>query len=448
MSILTRFLPAYTLGLTLTWSSFVGATPKWIDFYWHPTSLLPSGQATFQQLHAHLLGVVQLPNPYRRKENSDSVWLQDLDLSRQAVERQTGQLVSISRCEDHWCWILLPQLPTQLAQSNSAQNPSHSLIPVRRDQLNPWPKDLGVAVTWRDTTLLTLKPTQRKSVTKGERFSVIQFFKNWAYVMAHRPPFLTGYLPLEDVVTKYHLAEFAFWKNHWHSVEGVSSEGFRFKDLTTRIPFAEVSAVLTQSQKQIASDFASAEEPPRSIRWAEPQNRVTWFKSRLPDHGIVYWKKPSSTPPRTYTLGELVHRGARWIAESQNEQGPVLVSYQGVFYSPNKKTVPLQRLEFFSQQTWPVHIDSQNRLYVGYWMANEPTPSPQFEPMISWQILSRFFKDQTLPHLQLLQVQVQNEEVQLEIRSGKKKWRLSHPLPHRQAATESRWWDWQLAAAP
>jgi|GEM_PF-7099238 hypothetical protein len=441
-------LPICALGLTLAWSSFAVATPTWIDFYWHPTSPLPSGQASIQQLHAHLLGVVQIPKGRSTQETSDSVWLQDLDLSRQAVERHTGHVVTLSKCEGDWCWITFPQIPSQLSPSSATQNPTHSLIPIHRAQLSPWPKDLGVAITWRDSYLLTLKPTQRKPVTKGERFSVVQFFKNWAYVMSHRPPFLTGYLPLEDVITKYHLVEFALWKNYWHPVERVSSEGFRFKNLASTVPFAEVSAVLTQAQKQIARDFASAEEPPRSVRWAESPNRVTWFKSRLPEHGVVYWKKPYAIPPRAYTLDELVQGGARLIAESQNDEGPVLVSHHGVFYSPNKKTLPLQRLDFFSRQTWPVHIDSQDRLYVGYWISNRAGPSPVFEPMISWQILSRFFKDQTLPHLKLLKVQVQNEEVHLDISSGKRTWRLSHSLATRQAAAEMKWWDWRLASAP
>ena len=421
----------------------VGST-SWVDFYWHPTSPLPSGQAHIKQLYASLVGVIQVrSNPFSKKQDQ-SLWLQDLDLSRQAIERTTGQLVTLSKCDPSTCWIVLPQSSKPSATTNVQQEATHEVVPLHRAQLNPWPKDLGIAVTWKDSTLLTLKPTQQKAVAKGERFSVIQFLKNWAYVISHRPPYLTGYLPLQDIITKYHLAEFALWQNHWHRVETISSEGLQLHNVTRIVPFAEITAVLTHAQKRIASDFVSTELPPRSTSWTEQEKSTSWFKSFLPEHGFVYWKKPTSAPTRFYTATELINRGARFIAQSSHEKGPILISHNGVFFSSNKKDIPLQRLDFFGEQTWPVHIDSSDRLYVGYWMVSAQTLPPKVIPLISWQILTRFFENQTLPQLRLVHISTDAQYVLIDISSGRRKWRLAHPLQSAEPSPKNPWVNWQL----
>jgi hypothetical protein len=306
------------------------------------------------QISSEVYRLIEVKKDDRKFEVKAQDVVSDIDLSHVVINTRTEELNYLINCPSETCQV---------------RKLSGEMYVEKKSFLENWPKDLGKLILWKPSLFIQAKSKTSHLSKPGDQFLIVKLIQEYALVIQLTPPFQEGYLKLSDGISKLDLAEFVLIDKKWRAVNYKTGEGLYLKGQGKKpVSFSKVSGILTAPKTLVATKEIPDESlVPRSHLTFLNQRTEVWNKGYHPDHGFIWWKATLSNQ-KMYSLDEIRARKIYSLANPKDQEVPILISADGIFFSKNG--VEFIKLDQFGNQNWPVAIDPQGYLYVGYQRAH------------------------------------------------------------------------------
>lgn len=125
------------------------------------------------------------------------------------------------------------------------------------------------------------------------------------------------------------------------------------------------------------------------------ETSTEWIQSRLPEHGLVWWKsadaaKPVGEAPDVLTIEQLLKRDVYSVAFHPKNDKMGLASANGVYYTTDGHT--WNKIEFFDEDTnYVVHIHSDGSWFVGNYRSKDQ--GRNFREFLQWDRITSIVQE-------------------------------------------------------
>lgn len=357
-----------------------------IPFYQSPHSLFPSGEASSFFLNKNKLSIQKEASLLVEKDRRQ-FWLSTKDVVRDS-DLTANQAITITS--------------TQIRENDSWKSGFKAHIPAR------------------------------------SRLQVLRFKDTWAEV--NYDGVMRGWVDLNNLIIKADFASFIQVGNEWHTVK--YREGpLLVAENSQRYDINRVTAMKTKPDLAISvtiqdQNYLLLRQNLKILK----SDSDAWNVSRIPGHGQIYWKTPTTTAEEIVeknrgpqiSTDELLKREIVSVSFHPKNPSVGLASAQGIYLTTDGKN--WQQLKIFGQKNSPVLISSEGELFVG--VEKSVDLGKSFHPFIRWDQLAQMVeKHQGHPNKRLNLKDLANPklgvlQLQLETDLGK----LSLSLPTRQTS--------------
>lgn len=384
-----------------------------LPFFRHPQSAFPSGEASPRDLEKNWIKD-EAQMSYEILRGTQRIWIKaneiarDINLSLLATTSNNTTKYKILKIDGRQV----------LAQNTQTLQAEWMAI----ESLTTSPEDLGIAINLITATL-HIKPEWKSmgvhAVDPLTRLQVKSFQDNWVQVSPINRPEVTGWIDNSNLIFKHDFAseiKTADNADKWIQVKyrhGNMLVGYKQEE----IPMSKVTAMKTKNTLGISlvsnSDLSLLMKQNVSISKTDYD---VWSTSKLPGHGIIYWKKSepapnnnnekktrsSNQPPSANNdilkTEDLLKREVVSISFNPKNKSHGLASAEGIFLTTDGKN--WRRLNQFGNNNAPVLIDESDTLYVG--SENSSDLGEHFSAYLKWDDLAHMVeKKQNSPAREL-----------------------------------------------
>ncbi len=395
-----------------------------LPFFRHPQSAFPSGEASPRDLEKNWVKD-EAQMSYEILRGKQKIWIKaneiarDINLSLLATNGNNSIKYKILKIDGRQ---VLAQNPQTLQAEWMAIESLASL-----------PEDLGIATNLIAATLHAKPEWKSIGVHAAEpltRLQVKNYQDNWVQVSPINRPEVTGWVDNSNLLFKHDFASEIKTSDtsgdnadKWIPVlyrHGTMMVGYKQQ----QIPMSKVIALKTKNSMGISlvshSDFSLLMKQNVSISKTDYD---VWSTSKLPGHGIIYWKKseptqnknqntdqindqkksvPTNEPPSANNVilktEDLLKREVVSISFNPKKTTHGLASAEGIYLTTDGKN--WRRLNQFGNKNAPVLIDESDTLYVGSENSNDL--GEHFSAYLKWDELAHMVeKKQNSPAREL-----------------------------------------------
>ncbi len=385
-----------------------------LPFFRHPQSAFPSGEASPRDLEKNWIKD-EAQMSYEILRGKQKIWIKaneiarDINLSLWATTANNSTKYKILKIDGRQ--VLAQNTQTLQAEWMAIEN------------LTTSPEDLGIAINLITATL-HIKPEWKSmgvhAIDPLTRLQVKSFQDNWVQVSPINRPEVTGWIDNSNLIFKHDFAsEIKTSENsdQWIAVKyrhGNMLVGYKQE----QIPMNKITAMKTKSSMGISlvsnTDLSLLMKQNVSISKTDYD---VWSTSKLPGHGIIYWKKSepsqnnknekkstSPNPPPSAVNNvilkteDLLKREVVSISFNPKNSSHGLASAEGIFLTTDGKN--WRKLNQFGNNNAPVLIDENDTLYVG--SENSSDLGGHFSAYLKWDELAHMVeKKQNSPAREL-----------------------------------------------
>ena len=326
--------------------------PEQVPFFKSATSLFPSGSTTLEKLSKHLVKSESTVNKFYKW---NKIYF-DEDELKPLFATHLSKYVIDNLSNDRFKVISTSAKTLSVYNEKLGAPQKVSVANVHGDAY-----DTGVAMALKDTYIKT-KPLDSADILTtiplGTAIEVEKFQNNFALIRYQN---YRGYVSLSEIITKFDFASFVFAKGEWHPVKQrefaeivtKTNKRFSMNDVTGLITPPQVGIIASSSQKI----------PLWSRVQTTKTNVASWQLSRLPEHGLVWWKPNKEFEQVYYTLDEILTKDISFVSFHPFNPYKGMVSADGVYITENG--THWKRLPQFENYNGPVFYLNDQLLFVG-----------------------------------------------------------------------------------
>jgi hypothetical protein len=388
-----------------------------VPFYKSPSSLFSSGSASLDKLKKQL---VKSQNNTEKFYEWNKIYFDEDELmplfathlSRYVIENETGRRLKVNDTNARTLLVFDEKInSTKKLLLNEVQADAY---------------DLGFAMTLKDSYLrsASTEPSSIKTtIPQGTRLLVENYMNGFALVRYQN---YTGFINLNEMISKFDLASFVFANNSWHQVEKRISDHIRTKN-GVKISLNKIRGIITPKEIGIIASH-SQKIPIWSKVKTTKANIIRWQQSLIKGQGLVWWKPNREFEKLYFTVDEILKRNIS--SASFHPQNPYrgIVSANGVFVTQNG--YHWRKLPQFEDYNGPVHFFSDSLMFVGNFKSIDG--GNNFESYIQIDKLAAAVEDQYGFAPKILQVKKIETptplKIKIEIDTGFKRIKLESPL--------------------
>lgn len=367
-----------------------------VKFYQSPQSSFASGEINRRELEKTWLSD-QDEFSYLVQNGRKQVWVKaewiatDLHLSEKVYSQKNGR--SYRTVKTQGSYLL----------GEAEDKKSIEWLPL--NELTPLPEDLGIALTitsvqvrtqpsWKSDSAMTL-PAQ-------SRLQILRIEDTWALVEFESVGKVSGWVDLNNLLTKYDFAGFAMTaEQKWIPISYRSgTELVTSQNPSQKIPLSKITGLLTRPDLGIS--LVAEDSKNLLLRQNLTILKIDsekWSISSLKGHGQVYWRRNTAvqtiSPMRSpladsegLTTEELLKREVTSASFHPKNPNVGIASSQGIYLTTDGKF--WKRLTQFKNQSHAVLIDAQSVLYVGAMRSFDFAKS--FSPFLRWENVSQLIE--------------------------------------------------------
>ena len=388
-----------------------------VPFYKSPSSLFSSGAASLDKLKKNLVKSQKSTEKFYQwnKIYFDEGELMPLfatHLSRYVIENDTGRRLKVNDTNARSLLVFDEKLnSTKKIQLNEVQADAY---------------DLGFAMTLKDSYLRSASSERaiiKTTIPQGTRLLIEKYEKGFAHVRYQN---YTGYINVNEIITKFDLASFVFAHDSWHQVEKRVSDHIKTKT-GQEISLNSIRGIITP--KEIGIIASQSQKIPMWSKVKTTKTNITlWQQSFIKGQGLVWWKPNKDFEKLYFTVDEILNRTIS--SASFHPQNPYrgIVSANGVFITHNG--YHWRKLPQFEDYNGPVHFFSDTLMFVGNFKSIDG--GNNFETYIQIDKLAAAIEDQYGFAPKILQVKKIETptplKIKIEIDTGFKRIKLESPL--------------------
>lgn len=375
------------------------ATP----FYLNPTSPLSSGQARRAELEKNVLTKTYQPS-YEISVNSQvasvsaNALLRDLDLSTEAVTREAKNPVfTLPRVDkkstsglrelprDRRVHILLKEGEWVLVRIGSSTK-----LWMLETYLRTYQKETGCFRSLQKGFLrkeASLTSPIIVDLPKSLCLVPDRYAADWIHVTYDG---VSGWINSTQLIHKTDVAQWVYWKGKWNRVIGRKGT-LVATDKGIQIPLSEIESVITDPSKGFVLQLENiqAGTPIKVLS----RNDVLWIQSKIPDHGIVWWKRLDMHPlderaPEKITTEQLLRREIFSADFDQDKSRRGIVSASGIYVTRDGET--WTKINQFKNENHPVSLHPMGYLVVGDQYSRNDGRS--FAPYVRWDTITKLIE--------------------------------------------------------
>lgn len=350
-------------------------------YYSSPQALFPSGQSNREDLGKTKKGQFVIFE-YYVKNGSKELWIPaeflalEHQVATEATYKKTNRKVLVLDANESQVMIQdenKKSFWTSFEDLRSLNTDKGLVIALQKGNLRSGPN-------WKSQSTGSYEP--------HERFLIKGFRENWIHVQHPKNPLLSGYIPSDQVLTKYDFSAAIKVAGQWRNVH-YRLGNFIVTGSKQKIPIYEVQEILTKPNLAIGIDYHPSSQVLINQRYQVMDKKVhIWAKSQLPGHGEVYWKpleKLDTSNLRgisgTITTDQILKKELYSVSVHPLNEQKAIASGEGVFLT--KDGVLWNEIERFKGQNWPVYIDHKGIVYVGNLRSSDFGKS--FQTFFQWE---------------------------------------------------------------
>lgn len=326
--------------------------PEQVPFFKSATSLFPSGSINLEKLKKHLVRSENSVNKYYKwnKIYFDEDELKPLfatHLSKHVIDNFTNERLKV-----------LSANAKTLSVFNEKYSSSQkvSLSSVHADAY-----DLGLAMALKDTYIKTKAEDRAAILTTiplGTAIEVEKFQGSFALIRYQN---YRGYVSLSEIITKFDFASFVFASGEWQPIKRREFDQVITKT-NKKVSMNDISGLITPQQVGIIA--SSSQKIPLWSRVQTTQTNVaSWQLSKLPEHGLVWWKPNKEFEQVYYNLDEILEKEISFVSFHPFNPYKGIVSADGVYVTQNG--THWKKLPKFESYNGPVFYLNDLLLFVG-----------------------------------------------------------------------------------
>jgi hypothetical protein len=171
----------------------------------------------------------------------------------------------------------------------------------------------------------------------------------------------SGYVDISELLTKFDFASFIFADGSWHQVKAREFDFIRTSQ-AEKIHLNRVRGLLTPEHRGIIAS-ASQKIPMWSQVEISKEKLSLWNKSRLAEHGLVWWQPTGRPAQEFHTTDELLTREISSVSFHPQKPTKGIASADGVFITEDG--INWKKIPQFEDFNGPVHYFNDSLIFVG-----------------------------------------------------------------------------------
>lgn len=406
-----------TIDMGTVQSGDLALTIRQVPYFKSTSSLFPSGSTSLEYLEKNR--VEQIASTETTYRYAKKVYLKSE--IKPVFPVHMSQSVLNSKSKKRWS-VLETKVDSILAFDTKTKQTTQ----FRLDEVSPDPYDRGAVLTLKDVFLKRVpddKSAVLTTVPQGQRFSVIKYLNGYAEVSFKT---YIGYIPVNELITKFDFAKFAFAKNQWHlilrrdfdSLLTAQNKKLNFNDITGIVTPEGIGLIASKNQKI----------PLWSRVETVKTKKLIWYQSKIKGHGAVWWKAETEADDLVYTIDDLLKKEIASVSFHPTNPLKAILSAHGAFITEDGyHWRPLKQFKNFHG---PVHYFNDLMIFVGNYRSTDFGKT--FENYIQIDKLASAIENQLgfLPRrLQVKRITtLPNYQIKIELETGNRKINLQSPL--------------------
>lgn len=347
IAVLLFFSTISTHVLAKSTSDF-SKTTRSIQYFKSPTSPFPSGETTIERLQQNQSDGVQTQSSYYLYKN----------------QKISKNILNVTTALD-------------LSASTSL-------------------RDLGFFLTLKTTNFKEKADLNSKTIFKinaQSKLTAIGFKNGFVYLeYNHRH----GFVNISDCMSKFDFAKAIYAKNpkknikEWFYVKSRSFDQIETVNNGPVIHLNQVEGVFPDTTKAIVSTTDQSLPLWTSIE-IKNETEFSWRKSKLPGHGLVYWKNDSanSNNENKIKIDELLKKEISFVSFNPKNPKQAIASAHGLFITNDGEN--WREIEQFKDYTGPVLFYNEFLIFAGNYKSTDAGAT--FENYIQIEKLSEAITD-------------------------------------------------------
>jgi hypothetical protein len=251
-------------------------------------------------------------------------------------------------------------------------------------------RDLGFFLTLKNTPLKNKPDMKSKSkliISTKTKFRAIGFENGFVQAKINN---ILGYIDISDCISKFDFARAVYArhpikkKSQWFQVKSRKFDQIETTD-KLMISMNSIEGLFPDSKKAIVTSSHQS-LPIWTTLEIKTEQTNTWHKSKLDEHGIVYWKKPvfQTTTKKLIKIDELLKKDVSFVSFNPKNPRQAVASANGLYITLDGENWSL--IEQFKNYTGPVLFYNEYLIYAGNYKSTDGGQS--FENYIQIEKLS------------------------------------------------------------